>query len=165
MARVTGQAGVNLIKSFESFRETAYIGPEGGSVYTIGYGHRSTSIKKGQKISKPEAENLLKQDLKKFEKYVNDVSYVPFTAKLNQNQFDALVSFTYNLGPGGLLDLCKVGMNKVANEMLRYTHSNGKELDGLVRRRNAEAKLFGTANDVFQKRTNPKAKNLKKIKY
>ena len=165
MARVTGQAGINLIKEAEGFNKVAYIGPEGGSIYTIGYGHRSTSIKKGQEITKPEAEKLLKQDLKKFEKYVNDVSYVPFTAKLNQNQFDALVSFTYNLGPGGLSDLCKVGMNKVAEEMLRYTHSNGKELDGLVKRRRKESKLFGTANDVFVKRTNPKAKNLKKLKY
>ena len=74
MARVTGQAGINLIKEAEGFTQVAYIGPEGGSIYTIGYGHRSTSIKKGQKITKPEAEKLLKRDLKNFEKYVNDVS-------------------------------------------------------------------------------------------
>lgn len=163
--RKIGAAGLKIIKDSEGFSETAYIGPEGGNVYTIGYGHRSTSIKKGQKISKPEAENLLKKDIAWAESCVNNSYYVPFTAELNQNQFDALVSFTYNLGSGGLLELCKVGINKVPDEMKKYVHSDGKVLQGLVVRRNKEAKLFSTANDIFQKRTNPKAKDLKKIKY
>ena len=83
----------------------------------------------------------MKNDLKKFETYVNNKSYVPH--QLNQNQFDALVSFTYNCGPGNLKKLvANRTLPEIANEILSYNKSKGKYLRGLARRREAERKLF-----------------------
>ena len=169
MAKKTGQNGIDLIKTFEGFRSTAYKAVPSEKYWTIGYGHYGSDVKKGQTITKAEAEKLLKKDLEKFESYVNNILYVPFTSKLNQNQFDALVSFTYNLGPGapgstsGLYALCRVGFEKVPNEMQKFVRAGGKVLEGLVKRRKAEAKLFGVTGEQFKKRTNPKAKDLKKL--
>ena len=95
MALKTGKKGLELIKEFEGCRLTAYKCP--ANVWTIGYGH-TKGVKQGQKITLSEAEELLKDDLKIYESYVN--KYVKVS--LNQNQFDALVSFTYNCGPGSL---------------------------------------------------------------
>nr|DAI37636.1 MAG TPA: Lysozyme [Bacteriophage sp.] len=93
--RKIGQAGLNLIKQFEGCRLTAYQCAAG--VWTIGYGHTS-GVKKGMTITQAQADAYLKQDCEKFEKYVNSAAYVPITESLNQNQFDALVSFAFNLG-------------------------------------------------------------------
>lgn len=73
--------------------------------WTIGYGH-TAGVHKGMKITQAQADEYLKQDIAKFEKYINNPSYVPFTDKLNQNQFDALVSFAFNLGQGNVKKLC-----------------------------------------------------------
>jgi len=136
----TSQKGINLITSFEGCSTKAYW-DKYGKVWTIGYGHTGKDVYKGQIISKQEAENLLKSDVKRFENYVNNPSYVPL--KLNQNQFDALVSFSYNCGQGNLKKLVgKRNLSQIANELLEYNKSKGKVLNGLVRRRAAERQLF-----------------------
>lgn len=138
--RKISQAGLDLIKQFEGCRLTAYQCSAG--VWTIGYGH-TAGVRKGMKITQAQADAYLKQDVAKFEKYVNNASYVPFTSKLNQNQFDALVSFVFNLGQGNLMKLCKGRtINQVPAAMQQYCKANGKTLPGLQRRRKAEAALY-----------------------
>ena len=138
--RKIGQAGLNLIKQFEGCRLTAYQCSAG--VWTIGYGH-TAGVYKGMKISQAQADAFLKQDIAKFEKYINNPSYVPFTEQLNQNQFDALVSFAFNLGQGNVKKLC-VGrnINQIPSAMQKYCKAAGRTLPGLQRRRKAEAALY-----------------------
>lgn len=92
MGLKTGQAGLSLIKQFEGCRLTAYKCPAG--VWTIGYGH-TAGVKQGQKITQEQADGLLTEDLQKYEKKVDkyDGRYW-----WNQNEFDALVSFAFNVG-------------------------------------------------------------------
>ena len=138
--RRIGQAGLALIKQFEGCRLIAYQCSAG--VWTIGYGH-TVGVYKGMKITQKKAEAYLLQDVAKFEKYINNPSYVPFTAQLNQNQFDALVSFAFNLGQGNVKKLC-VGrnINQIPSAMRQYCKAAGKTLPGLQRRRKAEAALY-----------------------
>ena len=137
----TSQNGINLIKSFEGCKLTAYKCPAG--VWTIGYGH-TKGVKQGMKISQLQADTYLKNDLKTYENYVS--KYVKVT--LNQNQFDALVSFTFNCGGGALKSstllkkLNNGDYTGAANELLRWNKSNGKELAGLTKRRKTEKALF-----------------------
>ena len=138
--RKISQAGLDLIKQFEGCRLVAYQCSAG--VWTIGYGH-TAGVHRVMKITQEQAEAYLKQYVAKFEKYVNNASYVPFTDKLNQNQFDALVSFAFNLGQGNLMKLCKGRtINQVPAAMQQYCKANGKTLPGLQRRRKAEATLY-----------------------
>ena len=138
--RKIGQAGLALIKQFEGCRLAAYQCSAG--VWTIGYGH-TAGVHKGMKIMQAQADAFLKQDIAKFEKYINNPSYVQFTDKLNQNQFDALVSFAFNLGQGNVKKLC-VGrnINQIPSAMQQYCKAAGKTLPGLQRRRKAEAALY-----------------------
>ena len=136
------QKGIELIKDFEGCYTTAYW-DKYGKVYTIGYGHTGNDVHKKKTITKKEAEDLLRRDLERFEKFVNNPSYVPH--KLNQNQFDALVSFSFNCGQGNLKKLVKNrNLSEIANELTEYNKSGGKVLNGLIRRREAEKKLFLT---------------------
>lgn len=138
--RRIGQAGLVLIKQFEGCRLIAYQCSAG--VWTIGYGH-TVGVYKGMKITQKKAEAYLLQDVAKLEKYINNPSYVPFTAQLNQNQFDALVSFAFNLGQGNVKKLCTGRtMNQIPSAMQRYCRAAGKTLPGLQRRRKAEAALY-----------------------
>lgn len=138
--RKIGQAGLKLIMEFEGCRLTAYQCSAG--VWTIGYGH-TAGVHKGMKITQAQAEAYLKQDVAKFEKYVSNASYVPFTDKLNQNQFDALVSFAFNLGQGNVKKLCTGRtINQIPSAMQQYCKAAGKTLPGLQRRRKAEAALY-----------------------
>ena len=131
------QVGIDLIKSFEGCVLTAYLCPS--NVWTIGYGH-TTGVYQGQTITKVQAEQYLKEDIVRYENYVNNTGL-----SLNQNQFDALVSFTYNCGNGNLKKLiANRSLSEIAEAMLLYNKSNGKTLSGLVRRREAERKLFLT---------------------
>lgn len=131
----TSSKGINLIKSFEGCKLASYKCPAG--VWTIGYGHTSGVIS-GMKITQEQADYFLKQDLERYEGYVNNKNL-----NLNQNQFDALVSFTYNCGNGNLSTLIKNRtLNQIADALLFYNKSNGKVLAGLTRRREAERKLF-----------------------
>lgn len=137
------EKGLNLVKEFEGCYLNAYKCPAG--VWTIGYGHTGSVDNKkivlGMKITSAKATELLKADMNQHEKYVE--KYVPFT--LNQNQFDALVSFCFNCGPGNLQKLVKGrDVSEVADALLLYNKANGKELAGLTRRRKAERTLYNT---------------------
>lgn len=140
--------GINLIKKYEGCRLTAYKCPAG--VYTIGYGH-TNGVKKGQKITQKQAEDFLREDVKTFEKGVLRAVSAPLT----QNQFDALVSFCYNCGLSAfktstmLKKLNARDYAGAADEFPRWNKSNGKVLNGLVKRRAAERKLFTTKNTVY----------------
>lgn len=137
----TSDRGISLIKSFEGCRLTAYLCPAG--VWTIGYGH-TAGVTQGQTITQAQADTFLKADLEKYEKYVTATGLT-----LNQNQFDALVSFTYNCGAGNLKKLiANRTLSEIAEAMLLYNKGGGKVLAGLVRRRNAERELFLTAEET-----------------
>lgn len=135
-----GQAGLALIKQYEGCRLAAYRCAAG--VWTIGYGH-TAGVHSGMTITQAQADAYLQQDIAKFEGYVNNPAYVPIIANLNQNQFDALVSFAFNLGAGNLRKLCKGRTAaQIAQAMTQYCKANGKVLAGLKRRRAAEQALF-----------------------
>lgn len=143
MALKISQTGIDLIKSFEGCSLKAYRCP--ANVLTIGYGHTG-GVKEGQVITQKQAEDYLRLDLGKYEKAVNDLGVT-----FNQNQFDALVSFCYNLGTGIFKDNLLVAIkaqswSNVASQMLLYNKArvNGKltVLEGLERRRQAESALF-----------------------
>ena len=94
------------------------------------------------KITQAQADDYLRLDLEKFEKYVNQYDGV---YRFSQNQYDALVSFTYNCGAGNLKKLVAGGLRtipEISEALLRYNKGGGKVLPGLVRRREAEKKLF-----------------------
>ena len=135
------QEGIDLIKHFEGCELESY--RCSANVLTIGYG-TTKNVVEGMKISQHQAEELLAKDLEEFEGYVEDLIDVP----LEQNQFDALVAWTYNLGPTNLKTstlrkvLNKGAYDDVAEQIKRWNKANGKVLKGLVRRRNAEAELF-----------------------
>ncbi len=138
-----GSNGLNLIKEFEGLRLKAYRDPVG--VLTIGYGHTGSDVKPGMVISQQRAEQLLKNDTGWAQKAVRESVKVPLT----QGQFDALTSFTFNLGAGALRSstlVKKLNTGDYAGaqkEFGRWVHAGGQVLAGLVRRRAAEAKLFG----------------------
>ena len=135
------QEGLSLIKKFEGLRLKAY--RCSANVLTIGYGHTG-GVQENDVISQPEADKLLEEDIAKFEDYVSDNVIV----ELNQGQFDALVAWTFNLGPGNLREstmlkkLNNQEYESVPFEMRRWNKAGGKTLDGLIRRREAESLLF-----------------------
>jgi lysozyme len=137
----TGRNGVELIRHFEGCRFDAYLCPAG--VWTIGYGH-TAGVKEGDSIDQEAAEAFLIEDLETFEQAVTRLVEVPLT----QQQFDALVSWTFNLGAGNLAEstLLKKLNNyqyaEVPEQMMRWVRAGGQVLEGLVRRRAAEAALF-----------------------
>lgn len=133
----TGQEGIDLIKRYEGCRLDAYKCPAG--VWTIGYGHTG-DVKPGQRITQAQADAILIADLEKFEKKVN-IYYSRY--RWTQNEFDALVSFAFNLGS---IDQLTAGGTRsrevIAEKMLLYNKAAGKVLPGLTRRRNEERALF-----------------------
>lgn len=138
----TSQAGTELIQSFEGCKLNAYVCPAG--VLTIGWGHTGKDVTPGQCISQARADELLAQDLAPRERDVERLVKVPLT----QHQFDALVSFVYNLGAGALAGstlLKKLNAGNyagAADEFLKWNKAGGKVLPGLSRRRAAERELF-----------------------
>ena len=141
---VTSQKGINLIKKYEGLRTTAYKAISTETYMTIGYGHYGHDVNPTMVITEQQAEELLKKDLAKFERIVNNYNYV---YAFNQNEFDALVSFTFNLGAANLAQLTK---NKTRNRdeirkaWLLYNKAGGRVLNGLVKRRNEELDLFNS---------------------
>lgn len=131
------EKGLAIIKKYEGCRLTAYVCPAGK--LTIGYGH-TKGVKKGQKITQAQAEAYLREDVAGAEKAVNAIG-----KGFNQNQFDALVSFTYNCGSGNLKTLCKDrSVDQIGEKIILYNKANGKKLNGLVRRREEEQRLYKT---------------------
>ena len=137
----TSKNGIDLIKKFEGLRLQAYKCPAG--VLTIGYGH-TRNVKENETITKEQADILLLDDLFDVEKIVDDVNK-KFNYNFNQNEFDALVSFTFNCGKLNLTKLIRDGLRtkkQIAESLLLYVNANGKPLKGLVNRRLAEKNLF-----------------------
>jgi lysozyme len=148
MEKVTGTNGLNLIKKKEGFVSIPYKCQAG--VPTIGYG--STYYQDGKKvamadpgITEEQATKLLSNTIKGFEKAVN--TYV--TSDINQNQFDALVSFTYNVGPdqfrkSTMLKYININPNdpNIATEFAKWVKVKGNVSKGLVKRRSEESKLY-----------------------
>ena len=137
----TSRKGIEFIKAHEGLRLAAYLCPSG--VPTIGYGH-THGVKMGDRITEEQAEKFLIDDLAVAETEVNR-----YGLHLTQNQFDALVSFVYNVGARNfrsstLLKRLKANPNDpdIANQFKRWVYGGGKVLPGLVRRRNEEAKLY-----------------------
>ncbi|MCA3270231.1 MAG: lysozyme [Thalassospira sp.] len=139
------QAGIDLIKRFEGFSHTVYICP--ADYPTIGYGHVLKPQEREQfasGITPEQSETLLRQDVQTAERAVLRLITVPLT----DGQFDALVSFTFNLGAGALQRSTlrrKVNRGDHANvpaEFRKWIWAGGRKLEGLVRRREAEASLY-----------------------
>jgi lysozyme len=137
--------GLDLIKQFEGCELKAYICPAG--VLTIGYGHTGSDVKQGMVITEAQATTLLRKDVAKCETGVTTLTATG--APINQNQFDALVSFAYNcginaLGSSTLLRKVKAKPSDktIALEFARWNKSVGKILPGLTTRRHAESKLY-----------------------
>lgn len=140
------EAGLFLIKQSEGCKLVAYKCPAG--VWTIGYGWTHAvdgkPIAPGMTISKAKADKLLREGVQPFEEAVNKAANVP----LNQGQYDALVSFTYNLGAGALRSstlLRKLNAGDypgAANEFPKWVKAGGKIQKGLVTRRAAEREMF-----------------------
>ncbi|MBN3006243.1 lysozyme [Chromobacterium alkanivorans] len=134
--------GVKLIQQFEGLRLKAYQDAVG--VWTIGYGHTGPDVTPGLVITQAQADALLARDLSRFEAGVTRLVQVP----LNQNQFDALVSFSYNLGLGSLQNSTLLRLLNqrdyagAAAQFPRWNKAGGKVLPGLTRRRAAEQALF-----------------------
>lgn len=132
------QEGINLIKNFEGIRLQAYKAVPSEEYYTIGIGHYGPDVSKDMIISEEQAYELFRTDVKRFENYVNNLGL-----DLNQNQFDALVSFAYNCGPGNLKKLVTGRtLPEIADAFLLYNKAGGKVYNGLTRRRNSERELF-----------------------
>ena len=133
--------GQALIQHFEGCELEAYLCPAG--VWTIGYGH-TFGVKQGDVIDQEAAEALLIEDLEEFEGYVTALCQ----CGLEQHQFDAQVSWVFNLGPGNfesstlLRRLNDGDLGAVPDEIRRWNKAGGRVLDGLVRRREAEAVMF-----------------------
>ena len=138
----TSLEGIDLIKHFEGCELEAYKCPAG--VWTIGYGHIK-GVQQGDVITEQQADDMLVEELEEYESYIHNLVSCP----LNQNQFDALVSWVYNLGSSNLqastlLKVLNAGdYAGVPAQMLRWNKAGGKVLEGLTRRRQAEADLFG----------------------
>ena len=140
----TSQSGFDLIEEFEGFSEEAYPDPGSGSTpWTIGYGH-TRGVKEGDTCTKEQASGWLIEDCMDAEQTIREFVEVD----INQNQFDALVSFIFNVGEGNfrastllkLLNDCK--FEAAANQFGRWSKASGHVMAGLARRRDAEARLF-----------------------
>ena len=131
--------GLALIKAYEGFQLKAYLCPSGK--WTIGYGH-TAGVTQGMTITQAQADSFLKKDVEKFEKLVEK-----YNGKYNwnQNEFDALVSFAFNIG--SIDQLTANGTRNratIAAKLLEYTKAEGKVLTGLLKRRKEERALFLT---------------------
>lgn len=155
---ITSQNGIALVKDFEGFRGKAYRCPAG--VWTIGYGF-TDGVKEGDTITREQADKRLVSELGYFEQVVNKHVKVA----LNQNQFDALVSFVFNVGegnkyrdgfvrlkngkPSSLLKAINTGRFEDAPALFaQWNKVKGKPSTGLTRRRTAEAALFMKTSDA-----------------
>lgn len=150
----TGPKGIKLLKQFEGWRSKAYRCSAG--VLTIGYGHTSMAgppkVTPSMTITKAQGEAILKKDLKKYEKAVNDYVRV----QLTQEQFDALVSFCYNVGPGNFKKSSVLRyvnarrFDDVPSRLMLWNKAGGRVLRGLTRRRAAEGELFTSGTREYK---------------
>lgn len=135
------QVGIDAIKDYEGVRLKAY--DDGVGVWTIGVGH-TASVKRGDEITMAQVDEFLRADLAEAQKAVNTLVTVPLT----QGQFDALVSFVFNLGTGAfkgstlLKKLNARDYDGAADELLRWNRAGGRVLAGLTKRRISERIMF-----------------------
>ena len=163
----TSLAGVRKIKKWEELALVAY--PDIGGVWTNGYGHTGSDVFAGQEINEEQAENWLREDLREAEGCINARVRVP----LAQNQFDALVSFVFNVGCSAfasstLLKRLNAGKySDVPTQMARWNKDrvNGQlvVVAGLVNRRAAEIALWGNASTESRTNTRPVPAEPKKM--
>lgn len=146
--RHTTQEGLDLIKNFEGFRPTLYTCP--GGKPTIGYGHVVKKHEGFTKISRDQAENLLRRDVEAAEHAVTRLVDVPLT----DGQYSALVSFVFNLGSGAFQAStlrrkinCRLH-DEAPKQLRRWVWAGGKKLRGLEKRRAAESKLYESSGEV-----------------
>ncbi|MEM9471239.1 MAG: lysozyme, partial [Pseudomonadota bacterium] len=142
MSMKTSQAGIDLIKNYESLRLDAH-DVEGRGKLTIGYGHYDDpNVTEGMIITEAQAEAYLREDLRKHEAHVNRAVNVPLT----QNQFDALVSFSFNTGASAsdtvYEEINKGKFDKAMIELAGWRGKGTSTYPGLKRRRNDEIELF-----------------------
>lgn len=140
----TSQRGIELLKRHEGCRLTAYRCPAG--VWTIGYGHTGDDVREGMTITQLKAEQLLTDDLRKFEE---EVERVMAGVSLTQGQFDALTVFAYNVGAAAFRNSTLARMVRknpnnplIRGEFRRWIRAKGEVLPGLVRRREEEANVY-----------------------
>ena len=155
--------GIALIKRYEGFRGRAYKDITG--IWTIGYGHTSRAgpprVTQGMKISRQQAEDILRRDVARFAGEIRPLIKV----ELNDDQFSALVSFAYNVGPAAfarssVLKMVNAGrFDAVPSRLALWVKAGGKTLNGLVQRRFAEAKLFAgrSASPLAKRKHHPQA--------
>lgn len=162
MPRRINAEGLAKIKQWEGLRLKAYLDAADPPVWTIGYGHTSQAgppvVKPGMTITNEEAETVLRNDLAKFEAAVERLVKVPLT----DNQFAALVSFTYNVGEGNLAKstllkkLNKGDYDAVPVELMKWTRAGNARPKGLVNRRSTEAALWAKGEFVSSQYVEPK---------
>ena len=137
---------ISKLKEFEGLRLVAYKPTKAERWYTIGYGHSAGDVRAEMRITEEKAEELLRRDLFFVEKFINGIPKVK-----TQGQFDALVSFAYNVGVGNLKR--STLLNKIMHdaptkeiqcEFMKWVYSGGKKLDGLVKRRRWESERWAT---------------------
>ena len=135
---------IKKLKEFEGLRLVAYKPTKAERWYTIGYGHCAGDVRAGMRINEEKAEELLKRDLFVVEKFINGIPKIK-----TQGQFDALVSFTYNVGVGKLKAstllegiMHDAPTEEIQGEFMRWVYSCGKKLDGLVKRRRWESERW-----------------------
>ena len=140
----TSEEGLQLIKAFEGLRLTAYKPVATEKHFTIGYGHYGADVKKDMQITERQAVELLKMDVTAAEKVLNDMN-----VNFAQRQFDALVSWIFNLGAGAFNGstlkkkiVARADDEAICAEIVKWVYAGGKPLTGLKRRRVAEANLF-----------------------
>lgn len=136
---------ISKLKEFEGLQLVAYKPTKAERWWTIGYGHSAADVRAGMRITAEKAEELLRRDLFFVEKFVNGIPKVK-----TQGQFDALVSFAYNVGVGNLKKstLLKKIMHdaptaEIQREFMKWVNSGGKQLAGLAKRRRWEAERWG----------------------
>ena len=148
----TSSDGLNLIKRFEGYSAIPYKDIAGRM--TIGYGHLIKSGEVFGAVSNLDATNLLATDVEWAEEVVNK----SVTVDINQCQFDALVDFVYNLGSGNFQKSTMLGyinsgesMDKITAQMISWDRAGGVVSQGLLNRREAEAKLYSTGDYGYPK--------------
>lgn len=152
------QKCIDYIKLNEGLCLKAYKCLPTEQYYTIGYGHYDKNIKKGDTITKEKAEELLKKDIVVFENNVNKYNKI---YNFNQNQFDALVSFAFNVGSvDGLTAKGTRTLKEISEKILLYNKSGGKVIRGLSIRREEEKKWFDTPVKVATKETKKTTKEI-----
>lgn len=145
--RHINDAGLGIIREFESFRSRAYKAIPTEKYWTVGYGHYGPDVSECAVLNKTEAEALLRKDVEERESVV--FKTVPM--EINDNRFSACVSLVYNIGCGNwakskvLKHILDGNMGLASEAFMNHVYGSGKKLPGLVRRRTAERKLFDKA--------------------